>query len=153
MPTLNCDSNYNKIIAQTLFLGASVSNFNISKGWGGQASQLTVNLIDDKTVPSCVVNAVRDAYGNVVSGDIIKQFPPPTALSVAVDTLAGLSLDPTGKPINHYHDCVGITGCYVDTEGNTATTGTDPTTGKEATKAEDIMVPGKVFYEFIPGYK
>jgi hypothetical protein len=130
MPTQKC-SNYDKIIAQTLFLGASVSNFNVSKGWGGQPSQLTVNLINDKTVPSCVINS-----------SIIRQFPPPTGLTAAIDTAAGSAADPTGKPIDHYHTCSG-TGCYVDTQGNPVTA---------ITKDSDMMVPGKVFYEFIPNY-
>jgi hypothetical protein len=134
MPTRRCN-NYDKIIAQTLFLGASVSNFNVSKGWGGQPSQITVNLINDKTVPSCVIN-----------NSIIKQFPPPTGLTAAEDTAIGNATDPTGRTINHYHTCVGTTGtngCYVDTQGVIATTGT---------KDEDLMVPGKVFYEFIKSY-
>ena len=42
-----CDASQ-KVVAQTLFLGASVSNFSINMGWGGQASQLTVNLIEDQ---------------------------------------------------------------------------------------------------------
>jgi hypothetical protein len=134
MPTQKCN-NYDKIIAQTLFLGASVSNFNVSKGWGGQSSQLTVNLIDDKTAPSCVTNS-----------SIIRQFPPPTGLTAAIDTAIGNATDPTTKPINHYHTCVGVTGCYVDTKGIPATTGTN------GTKDEDLMVPGKVFYEFITSY-
>jgi hypothetical protein len=33
---------------QTLFLGCSITNFNISLGWGAEASTLTVNLLDDK---------------------------------------------------------------------------------------------------------
>jgi hypothetical protein len=146
MPTQKC-SNYDKIIAQTLFLGASVSNFNVSKGWGGQPSQITVNLINDKTVPSCVLNASRDANRNVISGNTIRQFPPPTGLTIAIDTSIGTSADPTGREINHYHICVGITGvsgCYVDTKGDIATTGT---------KDEDLMLPGKVFYEFIKDHK
>lgn len=32
---------------QTLFLGASIVDFNLSMGWGGQPSQLTVTLIED----------------------------------------------------------------------------------------------------------
>jgi hypothetical protein len=134
MPTQKCN-NYDKIIAQTLFLGASVSNFNVSKGWGGQPSQITVNLINDKTAPSCVINS-----------SIIRQFPPPTGLSSAIDTAIGPNNDPTGRSINHYHTCVGTTGtngCYVDTQGVIATTGT---------KDEDLMIPGKVFYEFITNY-
>lgn len=34
--------------SQTQFLGASVSDFNMNMGWGGQASQLTVTLVEDK---------------------------------------------------------------------------------------------------------
>lgn len=44
--TTTCNDE-SKIIAQTLFLGASVSSFNTSMGWGGQPTQLTVNLVDD----------------------------------------------------------------------------------------------------------
>jgi hypothetical protein len=33
---------------QTLFLGCSITNFNISLGWGAEASTLTVNLLDDR---------------------------------------------------------------------------------------------------------
>ena len=53
MPSQECDPSLlppgstNKIVAQTLFLGASVSSFNVNLGWGSQPSQLTVNLIED----------------------------------------------------------------------------------------------------------
>lgn len=46
MTTKLCN-NQHKIIAQTLFLGASVSSFNTNTGWGGQPSSLTVNLVED----------------------------------------------------------------------------------------------------------
>lgn len=36
-----------KPIAQTVFLGSSVTSFNTNLGWGAQASSLTVNLVDD----------------------------------------------------------------------------------------------------------
>jgi hypothetical protein len=49
-----CDPNQDKIPAQTLFLGASVVSFNANMGWGGQPSQLTVNLVEDS---SCIGNA------------------------------------------------------------------------------------------------
>lgn len=40
---------------QTLFLGCSITNFNISLGWGAEASTLTVNLLEDKAYhPSSV---------------------------------------------------------------------------------------------------
>jgi hypothetical protein len=38
-----------KDIAQTLFLGASVSSFFANMGWSGQPSQLTVNLVVDSS--------------------------------------------------------------------------------------------------------
>jgi hypothetical protein len=49
----NCPNNNNKLIAQTLFLGASVSSFNCNLGWSGQPSQVTVNLVDDLSTVSC----------------------------------------------------------------------------------------------------
>lgn len=45
--TLDC-ANQPKIPAQTLFLGASIANISSNMGWGGQPSQLTVTLIEDK---------------------------------------------------------------------------------------------------------
>lgn len=45
-----CGTSY-KIVGpynQTLFLGCSVTNINMSLGWGAEASTLTVNLIEDK---------------------------------------------------------------------------------------------------------
>jgi len=47
---------YGKTIPQTLFLGASVSNFTVNLGWGQQASSLTVNLVND-TSSYCGTNA------------------------------------------------------------------------------------------------
>ena len=38
-----------KTIPQTLFLGASVSNFTTNLGWGAQASSLSVNLVTDSS--------------------------------------------------------------------------------------------------------
>jgi len=67
-----------KMIAQTLFLGASISSINVSKGWSGQASQLTVSLIEDKN-PVC---------GNA---QIINNSTPPITWAD-----------------NHYHTCSGI---------------------------------------------
>jgi hypothetical protein len=36
-----------KTIPQTLFLGASVSNFTTNLGWGAQASSLSINMVND----------------------------------------------------------------------------------------------------------
>jgi len=46
-----------KIIAQTIFLGCSVSSFNSTMGWSGQSSQLTVNLVSDDAGSPCKTNA------------------------------------------------------------------------------------------------
>jgi hypothetical protein len=115
--------NETKIIAQTLFLGASVASFNISKGWSGQPSQLTVNLIEDDTPPECAVN-----------GKVHRQFPPPTGLAVS----EGFSSD---YPPDHYHTCSGPS-CYTTPSGVQA---------DENTPIADRMVPGKVYYEYCAG--
>ena len=46
---LPCSSNKVNIAAQTLFLGASVSDFNVNMSWGGRPSQLTVKLVEDRS--------------------------------------------------------------------------------------------------------
>lgn len=43
-----------KIIAQTIFLGASVIDFNANIGWGEQPSTLTVNLVNDNSYTGCL---------------------------------------------------------------------------------------------------
>ena len=121
MPTKPCDINEKKI-AQTLFLGASVSSFNSSTGWDGQPSQLTVNLIEDEVDPECsggIGNTETDGQNNNDSGGIYDQFPI------------------SSFPPNHYHDCSGIS-CYIDKK-----------TGKPATNdtpIKDRITPGKVHY-------
>ena len=42
---------HGKIIAQTIFLGASVMDYNCNLGWGTQPSTLTVNLVNDNAAP------------------------------------------------------------------------------------------------------
>lgn len=127
-----------KIVAQTLFLGASVASVNVSKGWSGQASQLTVNLIEDPTPVECKVSTLGSSSSNVH-----RQFPPPTALSIAVDTYRGPATASTSTmdAPNHYHACTGV-DCYITKDGSAAT---------DETFIEDRMVPGKVFYEFVEG--
>jgi len=48
----SCTDNKTLIPAQTLFLGASVADFSVNMGWGGQASQLNVTLVEDFS-PAC----------------------------------------------------------------------------------------------------
>lgn len=42
---------HGKLIAQTIFLGASVMDYNCNLGWGTQPSTLTVNLVNDNAAP------------------------------------------------------------------------------------------------------
>jgi hypothetical protein len=46
-----CGGSYREVgpYQQTLFLGCSITNFNMSLGWGAEQSTLTVNLVDDKS--------------------------------------------------------------------------------------------------------
>ena len=41
---LPCSTGKSSIAAQTLFLGASIADFNVNMAWGGRPSQLTVKL-------------------------------------------------------------------------------------------------------------
>ncbi len=65
MPTKPC-INEDKIVAQTMFLGASVTSFTNSIGWGSQPSQLTVNLVEDETV--CPINKNQFASSSYSAG-------------------------------------------------------------------------------------
>ena len=132
MPTQPC--TYDKLIAQTLFLGASVSSFNTSVGWGSQASQLTVNLIEDnESVPNCLYPS-----GNADPNYLSQQFGD---ANITPDLIqADRGEDYTRFPDNHYEDCVG-NACYVNTYGEPFTS---------AMRLEDRMIPGKVYYRF-PG--
>ena len=120
----SCDPN--KIIAQTLFLGASVSNFNASKGWGGQPSQLTVTLVEDFST-QCGFTQQLDLTTS-------------PELDTAVDTALGFNTDTKNFPANHYHTCAGDS-CYVEKV-------TGAPFNSSTMRSEDRMVPGKVFYEY-----
>ena len=80
----------NPELTQTLFLGASVTSFNCSMGWGGQSSTLTVDVIEDFQGPSCYVK------GSTVP---LPQFKKNSYAD------------------NHYETCVGD-ACFVDENGN-----------------------------------
>ena len=86
---LNCQQGKTNIAAQTLFLGASVADFNVSMGWGGRPSQLSVKLIEDRN-PFCI-----DANGTRINA-----FP--SASSYAND---------------HYHTCATDEDCFIDETG------------------------------------
>ena len=78
------------IAAQTLFLGASVADFNTSMGWGGQRSQLSVKLVEDN-------NCFTDNYRN-------NQFP-------------WNNTNYNYDYPNHYVNCKNNEDCYIDEEG------------------------------------
>ena len=80
----------NPELTQTLFLGASVTSFNCSMGWGGQSSTLTVDVIEDFQGPSCYVKG---------STTPLPQFKK------------------NSYAPNHYETCVGD-DCFVDENGN-----------------------------------
>jgi len=42
-----CSAGKESIAAQTLFLGASIADFNVNMAWGGRPSQLSVKLVED----------------------------------------------------------------------------------------------------------
>lgn len=120
MPTKFCN-NDPKLIAQTLFLGASVASFNTSMGWGGQPSQLTVNLIEDEFIYSCSPS----------TDSLYSQFTNADGNAV---------YDATNFPINHYHTCAGpeYIKCYIDKyTGQSATVNTP---------IDNRILPGKVYY-------
>ena len=115
MSTVPCYNN--KEAAQTLFLGASVSSFNTSMGWGSQASQLTVNLVEDDNHTECHVGAPITLDGNVQS-----QFPS-----------AG------GFGIDHYNTCIGD-NCYINALDGSSF-------NPSLHKIENKIIPGKVYYK------
>jgi hypothetical protein len=112
-----------KLIAQTLFLGASVSSFHSNLGWSGQSSQLTVNLVTDEAPSVTAGNGSTSCSG-------VNQF---------VTTSFGA---------NHYQTCLGD-ACYVDKTGatwNNTLIGTSRADGS-IIQPDDKMVPGKVYYD------
>jgi len=122
MPTKSCSNDQQKIIAQTLFLGASVASFNNSVGWGSSPSQLTVNLVDDSPV-------VGSAAAGSCGGGFAKMYP---------DLPTGHGFE---NP-NHYHS-IPSSGIYVALKPNGTAEPYDP--GKH--DVSERMVAGKVYYK------
>ena len=67
-------NNFNKPIAQTLFLGASVADFSTNLGWGSQASTLNVSLVRDISYDSTGYN--RPNSTDCEFGDQFPNGPP-----------------------------------------------------------------------------
>lgn len=131
MSTKPCiESDGSKIIAQTLFLGASVINFNTSMGWGGQPSQLTVTLIEDSSGDRCLIGSKQDR----VLAEQLPSSPVSNANLVAARDSDRFAPD-------HYHSCSGDS-CYVNRQGSAF--------NRQTMDISERMVPGKVYYEFFP---
>jgi hypothetical protein len=134
MPTKNCNRQQ-KPIGQTLFLGASVASFNTSAGWGGQPSQLTVNLIEDDFAYSCASDYQTNAN------------PPKDAM---YNQFAATNSNPfdSGFAPNHFHTCGGddYIDCFVDKTTGAQATASGPT----PTPIQNRIYPGKVYYKLDP---
>ena len=87
-----CYRGKTNIAAQTLFLGASVADFNTDMGWGGNRSRLSVKLVED----------FSGACGN------LSQF------NVSRGDISRFDYN----EINHYFDCETDEACYIDENGN-----------------------------------
>ena len=134
MPTKPCpESAGSQIIAQTLFLGASVGSFNTSMGWGGQPSQLTVTLIEDSASDRCLLPKAESSTEGLVAA----QFP----LVAGEDGTLKMAVDTDRFSLDHYHTCVGDS-CYVNSKGESF--------NSQTMDVSERIVPGKVYYEFFP---
>ena len=85
--TNTCSTGKSSIAAQTLFLGASISDFNVNMAWGGRPSQLSVKLVEDT---------------NCIKSDNSVEKAPFKAASY---------------PDNHFHDCSSNEDCFIDETG------------------------------------
>jgi hypothetical protein len=132
MSNIPCDNN--RLIAQTLFLGASVNSFNSSVGWGSQPSQCTVALVEDTQPVNCLFNFNKNGPNtNLLES---RQFAPPTGIAAGNDADI--------FPINHYYESNDADNPpqYVTPQGEPF----DITKHK----LSDRMVPGKVYYNYLP---
>ena len=79
------------VAAQTLYLGASISDFNLNMGWNGQRSQLSVKLVEDT-----VYNPQKNILGPYGSD------------------IPGSSYNTNDYPDDHFLDCQSDEDCYRD---------------------------------------
>lgn len=113
------------ILAQHLFLGASVNSFSTNISWGGSTSTLNVDLISD--------------FGSVGACNIINS-PNLDIFNIKEDN--GYDVD------NHYYNCIG-NNCYIDEKGfpydpNRKITKPDGPNIPQPSKEKRI--PGKVYH-------
>lgn len=127
MPTAcpQTDQLSGSVIAQHLFLGASVNGFNTNLGWGGSRSTLSVDLVNDfGSFGSC----------NIQNNPNLEVFKVRNSSSYDID--------------NHYYDCVGDS-CYIDEKGFNY----DPNRSPRNPDGPDVpqpstkkIIPGKVYH-------
>jgi len=134
-----------KVVGQTLFLGATVTDFSTNMGWGGSPSTVTVSLIEDVQpfgkVPfrRFAQNKTAD-YGdlNTNSLDTLPSGHPGIRTPTTTNFYDIDHYVERTYADNHYYDCVGD-DCYVDELGRPYSTGT----------SKEKNVPGKIYYEWV----
>lgn len=120
--TIESEITGSNILAQHLFLGASINNFSTNLGWGGSPSTLNVELINDQgSAGKC----------NILNNPNLDIFQ--------IKNFSQYDID------NHYHDCVGDS-CYCDENGNPYL----PEGSDGAPPSKERRIPGKVYYKFNP---
>lgn len=137
-----------KVVGQTLFLGATVTDFSTSLGWGSSPSTVSVSLIED-VQPFGKVPFRRFAQNKTADyGDLNTTYSdtlPKGHTGVRTPTTTDFyNIDhyvARNYSDNHYYDCVGE-DCYVDELGMPYATST--------TKKEK-NIPGKIYYEWVNG--
>lgn len=109
------------VVAQQLFLGASISSFNSNTGWGGSPSTLSVELVND--LFGCGGRLTLDPVFNWQDG-----------------------FEPTAD--NHYYNCVG-NACYMDEKGFQYDPNRPVPRLEDANTpgpSKEKIVPGKVYH-------
>ena len=111
---------HGKLIAQTIFLGASVMDYNCNLGWGTQPSTLTVNLVNDNAAP------------------LIDTSPEDTAVGCGDDQHGGAGTNFGNTNKNEYYQEAGAVGntIYLN-KNNVSCSVHDPT----------ARVKAKVYYQ------
>ena len=131
-----CNEGQRKgVSAQTLYLGASVSDFNTNMGWNGQRSQLSVKLVEDQ------------AYN-----------PQKNILGTYGSDIPGTTYDVDNYRPDHFLDCDSDKDCYRDEYGlpfdaNRAEYKVSVNRGGENVElpikpSRERIPPGKVYYSW-----
>lgn len=124
-PCPNTSASGSVVVAQHMFLGASVISFNSNLGWGGNESKLNIELINDFANNGCITK----------NGNFVPMFP----------TLQNSDTD------DHYYTCTD-NSCYMDENGNAYDPARSwdpdrPALGLPPSKRR--VSPGKVYHKII----